>query len=101
MRTRSIQVIFRLDQQENAHLQQQAAAAGLSVAAFLRSLVMGMELIPRPPAEWREVVRQLAAIGNNINQIARVANRSGAVNAAMVQQIQEAQAQIWRHVKGL
>ena len=35
---------------------------------------MGLTLYPRPPDEYAEIRRQLAAIGNNINQIARKAN---------------------------
>ena len=42
------------------------------------SLIMGLTLYPRPPDEYcRRYCRQLAAIGKNINQIARtVANAS-------------------------
>ena len=35
---------------------------------------MGLTLYPRPPDEYAEIRRQLAAIGNNINQLARKAN---------------------------
>ena len=38
---------------------------------------MGLTLYPRPPDEYAEIRRQLAAIGNNINQIARTVNARG------------------------
>ena len=41
---------------------------------FIRALIAGVNLRPRPPDEYAEIRRQLAAIGNNINQIARKAN---------------------------
>ena len=46
----------------------------MSTESFIRSLIMGLTLYPRPPDEYAEIRRQLAAIGNNINQIARKAN---------------------------
>ena len=44
----------------------------------IRALVMGVNLYPRPPDEYAEIRRQLAAIGNNINQLAHQANARGA-----------------------
>ena len=35
---------------------------------------MGVNLYPRPPDEYADIRRQLAAIGNNINQIAHTVN---------------------------
>ena len=37
-------------------------------------MIAGEKMRPRPPNEYAEIRRQLAAIGNNINQIARKAN---------------------------
>ena len=60
---------------------------------------MGVNLRPRPPDELPELLRQLAAIGNNINQIAKVANASGYVRREDVQSIVEMQSALWRAVK--
>ena len=37
-------------------------------------MIAGEKMRPRPPNEYAEIRRQLAAIGNNINQIARAVN---------------------------
>ena len=44
---------------------------------YLRALIAGEKMRPRPPNEYAEIRRQLAAIGNNINQIARTVNARG------------------------
>ena len=56
---------------------------------------MGLTLYPRPPDEYAEIRRQLAAIGNNINQIARTVNARGFANRDDIAAITEAQETIW------
>ena len=41
---------------------------------FIRLLVSGVQLRPRPPDNIAALIRELHAIGNNINQIAYWAN---------------------------
>ena len=48
--------------------------AGMGIDPFIRSLVAGIQLRPRPPDEYTKLLRELSAIGNNINQIAYWAN---------------------------
>ena len=50
------------------------AISGFPTEVYLRALIAGEKMRPRPPNEYAEIRRQLAAIGNNINQIARKAN---------------------------
>lgn len=66
---------------------------------FIRTLIMGVNLRPRPPDELPELLRQLSGIGTNINQIAKVANASGYVRKEDIQSIMEMQAALWRAVK--
>ena len=101
MRKRPIAVLFRLNEQERLHLKEQAALAGQPTERFLRNLVAGVELTPRPPDELAEILWQLAAIGNNINQIAKIANTCRRVRQEDVECIVQAQAEIWRMVKRL
>lgn len=101
MRKRPIKISVRLYEQEHEHLKRQAALAGYPMEPFIRALIMGMELRPRPPDELSELLRQLSGIGTNINQIAKVANSSGHVRKADIQQIKEMQSQLWQAVKRL
>ena len=86
---------LRLNAAEYAHLCQQAEAAGLKKESFVRTLIMGVNLRPRPPDEYAEIRRQLAAIGNNINQIARAVNARGFATKEEIAVITAAQEMIW------
>ncbi len=55
---------------------------------------MGLTLYPRPPDEYAEIRRQLAAIGNNINQIARTVNARGFASGEDIAAITAAQETI-------
>ena len=101
MRTRGIKISVRLNQGEHDHLMKQTEKSGLPAEALIRFLIMGVDVRPIPPVQLGEVIRQLSAIGNNVNQIARVANSTGRISREDIVAIQSMQAQIWHQVKGL
>lgn len=74
MRRRNRHVSVWMNEQEYQHLKAQAKKAGLGIDPFIRNLVAGIQLRPRPPDEVAALVRELHAIGNNANQIAYWAN---------------------------
>ncbi len=61
-------------------MKEQAKKAGLGMDPFIRNLVAGVQLRPRPPDEVAALVRELHAIGNNVNQIAHWANAQKSVS---------------------
>jgi hypothetical protein len=92
MRKRSNRVVFYLDDKELKYLNKNCAVSGMRREQFLRQMIMGVELKPRPPDSYKELTRELSAIGNNINQIAHLANSTGqaqqiGVAVSLVQQI--------------
>ena len=95
MRENAKTMTLRLNAAEYAHLCQQAEAAGLKKEPFVHTLIMGVNLRPRPPDEYAEIRRQLAAIGNNINQIARAVNARGFATKEEIAVITAAQEMIW------
>lgn len=95
MRENAKTMTLRLNAAEYAHLCQQAEAAGLKKEPFVRTLIMGVNLRPRPPDEYAEIRRQLAAIGNNINQIALAVNARGFATKEEIAVITAAQEMIW------
>ena len=97
MRKRPIKISLRLNEQEHEHLKQQAMLSGFPMEVFLRALISGMNLRSRPLAEYAEIRRQLAGIGNNINQIAHVVNTTKEDIAAVT----TAQRVIWQIAKRL
>jgi len=96
---RSIKISVRLNDIEHSRLKKQSGLSGLSGEALIRSLIMGMDIKPIPPDQLGEILRQLSAIGNNINQIARVANGMGRISREDIDAIKSMQAQIWHQVK--
>lgn len=101
LRTRSVSKIIRLTPKENEHLKKQSKISGLTGEALIRSLIMGIDIRPIPPYQFDVVLRQLSAIGNNINQIARVANMTRTVDKDDIEVIKSLQAKIWCEVKSL
>ena len=74
IRKHTVSILLRLDEAQHRHLQKQVAASGLSTTQFLRDLIEGVEVKARLPNELPELLRQISAVGNNINQIARSVN---------------------------
>ena len=95
MRKRPIKISLRLNEQEHEHLKQQAALSGFPMEQFLRGLIANEKMRPRPPNEYAEIRRQLAAIGNNINQIARAVNARGFASQEDIEAVTEAKREIW------
>lgn len=93
MRKNVKSILLRLTAEEYAHLKATAETAGLKVEPTIRKLILGIQLRPRPPGEYTDLLRELSAIGNNINQIAYWANANRGVSQ---QQIQDAAALVQR-----
>ena len=68
-RIRKKQILIRLSEKEYRHLSEQAELAQLSITQLVRNLIMGVTMQPRPKEEWAELLRQMSALGNNLNQI--------------------------------
>lgn len=99
MQPRNKRLSLRLNAEEYASLKQLSESTGLKMEPTVRSLIMGVTLKPRPPDEYRELLRELSAIGNNVNQIAKAANAKGYASKEDVAQITEMQKQLWLKVK--
>ena len=99
MRKRSRIVPLHLTTAELRHLDEQCRKAGLSREAFLRSLILGMEIRPRPCTHHAELIRQVAGLCNNANQLARVANTYGVADVSMVTEMTRLAREVWKEVK--
>lgn len=89
MRSRNRRFSLWLNDKELSYFTQQAKNAGLNKEAYLRSLIMGDEVKPRPPDEYVRIARELNSIGNNINQFAHIANATQTVTREQVAGIME------------
>ncbi|MDG0810317.1 plasmid mobilization relaxosome protein MobC [Cohnella rhizosphaerae] len=77
MRARRIKIMVRLNEQEQKRLVQQVKQTGLSQEAYLRSLINGYIPKSLPPMDYYTMLRELHAIGNNMNQLAAKAHTTG------------------------
>jgi len=64
----------RLSEAERAELERRAAQNGVSLSAYLRGVITGHLKVQAVSKADPELLRQVAAIGNNLNQIARRVN---------------------------
>ena len=92
-------ITLRLNAKEYAHLKELSDTAGLKMEPTLRKLVMGMELRPRPPDTYAALLRELSAIGNNVNQIAHNTNAKKDVTRTEIEEAVKLIRQAWRLVK--
>ena len=99
MRRRNRHVSVWMNEQEYRHLKKQAELAGLGIDPFIRSLVAGIQIRPRPPGTYAALLRELSAIGNNINQIAYWANARKGITDADVASAVALVRKAWRLVK--
>ena len=75
MRKRNVDKHIWFDRQEAQDLQKKAKKACLTEAALIRLLIRGYEPREKPDERFYDAMRELSAIGNNINQIAHAVNR--------------------------
>lgn len=86
MRKRSVQILFRLNEEEAEQLYELVRKSGRSKEAFLREMVKGYRLCEKPDPEFYGIMRELSAIGNRINQLAAKANALDFVDAPMLRE---------------
>lgn len=74
IRNRKHSVLVRLNDRELVYLHKLVQQSGLPQEKLLRKIITGYQVKAAPPIEYHETIRQLMAIGKNINQIAVTAN---------------------------
>ena len=85
MLKRSIKITFRLNTQECQRLKKQVKKSGLSQESYLRTLINGYVPKELPPPDYYTMIRELHAIGSNLNQIAAKANATGHIDRTAFQ----------------
>ena len=80
MRRRNKQINLRLSADEYDRLKKDVMKSGLTVQTYLRLLIRQIQPKEMPSADLISVLKSLQQIGNNMNQIAIVANSKGFVD---------------------
>lgn len=96
MRNRNHIVVVHLNDKEYDRLNQKCRQAGLRREQFARAAFEGINIRPRPPDTYKELAREIAAVGNNLNQIAHRVNSTGYVTQAQFEQVMDIMSRIWK-----
>ena len=80
MRERNNRMTLRLNDKECQTLKKSSEKVGVPKEVYLRMLIMGTTPKEKPTADFYGAMKELNAIGNSINQIAKVANSKGFIN---------------------
>lgn len=78
-RKRQNRLEVRLNDSEDIKLHELMRETGFNASQLIRSLISRTEIKTRPPDELPKLLRELSAIGNNVNQIARKANSTDSI----------------------
>ena len=92
-------VPIRLTEKGLCHLNRQSNLSGLSREGYIRALIMGSELHPRPCTHHADLLRKVAGLCNNANQLAHRANSTGVAGQESVNRMTALAAEIYRLVK--
>ena len=99
MRRRDHVIPLRLNEREYRHLCEQVKTSGLSREEYLRSLILGKKIHPRPCTHHADLLRKVAGLCNNANQLAHRANSTGTAGQGSVDEMTRLTQEVWREVK--
>ena len=101
MSKRNIEKHILMNKAEAQDLQKKAKRACLSEGGLIRLLLKGYEPREKPDERFYDVMRELSAIGNNINQIAHIANAEQHISESKINEVLHLQNEIMRMVRSV
>lgn len=88
---------IRVSERERREIEEKAAATGMTQSADIRTMALDGGNVDMTSHEDRQkLMYELSTIGNNINQIARMANTNVFISKSDVQEVNEQLKQIQR-----
>ncbi len=101
-RVRSIQMIFRVTEQERELIHRKMEMMGVqNMQAYLRKMAIDGYSIKLDLPEIKEMISLLRRCSNNLNQIARRANETGRVYQVDMDGVLQMQQELWKGVNQL
>lgn len=102
MRTRSIMLTIRVTPEEKDAIKSAATKANLPVEAFARLVLLrhpaDQIVIKQVDSGWSDAAREMAKIGNNINQLAHQANTYKHADIVTLRSCQTLLEELWLFV---
>lgn len=94
-------ISFRVTEEEWKRFDELTRIIGKPKGTILRQLIEGFVYQPCPTSEALQYIKQLRYIGNNLNQIARVAQRTGNIDTPFLKELYRQQVEIIDSVENL
>lgn len=86
---------IRVSERERREIEEKAAATGMTPSAYIRTMALESGNVDMTIHDDRQkLMHELSAIGNNIDQIARMANTNVFISKSDVQDVKEQLRQI-------
>ena len=83
---RKNEIKVRLDDRELTWLNEVARRAGRSRESCIRDAIVGIQIREAPPLEYHTLIREMRAVGNNLNQLAAIAHSKGFIDGPALRQ---------------
>ncbi len=81
---------FWLSEKDAADLKQKAQRCGVTETSVIRQLLHGYEPREKPDERFYEAMREMYAIGNNLNQLTAKAHKLGFIDTPMLRELSRA-----------
>jgi len=93
---------FRVSKKELAQIKDKMAELGVrNMGAYLRKMALDGYCVKLDLGDVRELVRLLGICSNNLNQYAKIANQSGNIYKADIEDLQTRMQELWRQMQEL
>ncbi|HJB67781.1 MAG TPA: MobC family plasmid mobilization relaxosome protein [Candidatus Fournierella excrementigallinarum] len=99
MRKRNHVIPLHLNKRELEYLEAQTELSGQPREVYLRTLIMGAQVRPKPCTHHADLLHKVSGLCNNANQLARVANTYGEADAASVEEMIRIAREVWKEVR--
>ena len=99
MRYKQKRICCRVSDEVWEKLQKLKKDSGLTMTAIISKLIMGYDIKPLNTDELLRIYKELNHIGNNINQIALIANCERHVSSAKINEAAELMDKVWDCVR--
>lgn len=99
MKDKQKQISCRVSDEVWEKLQKLKKDSGLTMTAIISKLIMGYDIKPLNTDELLRIYRELNHIGNNINQIAHIANCEKHLSSDKINEAAELMNEVWHCVR--
>ena len=99
MRYKQKRICCRVSDEVWEKLQKLKKDSGLTMTSIISKLIMGYDIKPLNTDELLRIYKELNHIGNNINQIAHIANCEKHLSADKINEADELMDKVWECVR--